>query len=67
MEMPGIETIQEIDFKAALSVWPDPIPDFGDSVIASVRMTRKGCTIVTFDRSFAAILKALGLAPFQFE
>jgi predicted nucleic acid-binding protein len=24
MEMPGIETIQEIDLKAALSFWPDP-------------------------------------------
>jgi predicted nucleic-acid-binding protein len=36
MEMPGIEIIREIDFKAALSSWPGPISDFGDAVIASV-------------------------------
>jgi predicted nucleic-acid-binding protein len=67
IEMQGIETIQEIDLKAALSFWPDPIPDFGDAVIAAVSMTRKGCAIVTFNRRFAANLKSLGLALYQFD
>jgi predicted nucleic-acid-binding protein len=67
MEMPGIETIQDLDFKAALSFWPDLIPDFGDAIIASVSMTRKGCAIVTFDRRFAANLKSLGLNSYQFD
>jgi predicted nucleic-acid-binding protein len=67
MEMPGIETIQELDFMVALSFWPDPIPDFGDAVIASVGMTRKGFAIVTFDRKFAVNLKSLGLNPYQFD
>jgi predicted nucleic-acid-binding protein len=67
MEMPGIETIQEIDFKATLSFWPGLIPDFGDAVIAVAGMNRKGCAIVTFDRRFTANLKSLGLNPYQFD
>jgi predicted nucleic acid-binding protein len=67
MEMPGIETIQEIDFKTALSFWPNPIPNFGDAVIAAVCMNRKGCSIVTFDRKFAAALKSLGLNRYQYN
>jgi predicted nucleic-acid-binding protein len=66
-EMTGIEIIQEIDFKVALSCWPDPISDFGDAVIASVGMTRRGFVIVTFDRKFATSLKSLGLSLHQFE
>jgi predicted nucleic-acid-binding protein len=60
VDMPGIEVIHEIDFTAALSCWPDPIPDFGDAVIASAGKSRK-CSIVTFDRKFAKNLKLLGL------
>jgi predicted nucleic-acid-binding protein len=60
VDMPGIEVIHEIDFTAVLSCWPDPIPDFGDAVIASVGKIRKSA-IVTFDRKFAKNLKSLGM------
>lgn len=59
IEMPGIEVIQEVDFKTILSWWPDPIPDFGDALIAAAGKTRSGSMVVTFDRKFAANLKAL--------
>jgi predicted nucleic-acid-binding protein len=42
IEMPGIEVVHEVDFKTVLACWPDPIPDFGDAVIASVSKTIKG-------------------------
>ncbi len=61
IEMPGIEVIQEVDFNTILSWWPDPIPDFGDALIASVGKTRSGSMAVTFDRKFAANLKTLGI------
>ena len=61
IEMPGIDVIHEVDFKAILSWWPDPIPDFGDALIAAVVKTRSGSMMVTFDRKFAANLKALGI------
>ena len=60
VDMPGIEIINEIYFTAVLSCWPDPIPDFGDAVIASVSKIRKSA-IVTFDRKFAKNLKSLGM------
>jgi predicted nucleic-acid-binding protein len=60
VEMPGIEIIHDIDFNAIFSYWPDPIPDFGDAVIACLGKTRRS-TIVTFDRKFINSLKSLGL------
>jgi len=60
VDMPGIEVIHEIDFNAVLSYWPDPLPDFGDAVIAWVGKFRKSA-IVTFDRKFTSNLKSLGL------
>jgi predicted nucleic-acid-binding protein len=61
IEMPGIEVIQEVDFKTVLSWWPDPINDFGDALIAAACKARSGSMVVTFDRKFAANLKALDI------
>lgn len=61
IDMPGIEIIQEADFKTILSWWPDQIPDFGDALIAAAGRARSGSMIVTFDRKFAANLKALDI------
>jgi predicted nucleic-acid-binding protein len=67
IEMPGIEVIQEVDFKTVLSWWPDPINDFGDALIAATGKTRTGSLVVTFDRKFAANLKALDINIHTFE
>ena len=67
IEMPGIEVIQEVDFNKILSWWPDPIPDFGDALIAAVGKARSGSMVVTFDRKFAVKLKALGINIHSFE
>lgn len=61
IDMPGIEIIHEVNFKAVLACWPKPIPDFGDAVIAAVAMVQKGSIIVSFDRKFTKSLKALTL------
>ena len=61
IEMPGIEVIQEMDFNTILSWWPDPIPDFGDALIAATGKARSRAMVVTFDRKFATKLKALGI------
>jgi predicted nucleic-acid-binding protein len=67
IEMPGIEVIQEVDFKTILSWWPDPINDFGDALIAVAGKNRNGSMVVTFDRKFAANLKALDINIYTFE
>jgi predicted nucleic-acid-binding protein len=61
IKMPGIEVIQEVDFETILSWWPDPIPDFGDAIIAATGKARSRAMVVTFDRKFATKLKALGI------
>jgi predicted nucleic-acid-binding protein len=60
VEMPGIEIIHEIDFNTVLSCWPNPIPDFGDAVVASTGKIMKRSIIVTFDQKFINNLKSLG-------
>jgi len=67
IEMPGVEVIAEIDFKALRTCWPVPVSDFGDAVIASVSMQRKESAIVTFDQKFARALKLLDLRMYSFE
>ena len=67
IKMPGIEVIQEMDFKIILSWWPDPINDFGDAIIAASSKTRRGSMVVTFDRKFAATLKALDINIHTFK
>jgi predicted nucleic-acid-binding protein len=67
IEMPGIEVIQDVDFNAVLSWWPDPINDFGDALIAAAGKARSGSMVVTFDQKFAAHLKALDINIYTFE
>lgn len=63
VQMPGMQLVQELDYQAVLSVWPDPFPDFGDAVVASVALAKKGAAIVTFDRKFSLGLNRLNI-PF---
>lgn len=67
IQMPGIEIVQECDFTVVLSCWPDPLTDFGDAVIASVGMLKRGAVVVTFDRKFSGVLKSLGRGIYTFE
>lgn len=67
LQMPGIEVIHDIDFPTILSYWTSTFADFGDAVIASVGLLKKGTVIVTFGRKFAAGLKAIGLAHYPNE
>jgi predicted nucleic acid-binding protein len=63
VQMPGMQLVQELDYQAVLSVWPDPFPDFGDAVVASVALAKKGAAIVTFDRKFSLGLNRLNIPP----
>jgi predicted nucleic-acid-binding protein len=67
IEMPGIEIIQDVDFKTITAWWPDPISDFGDALIAAAGKARRGSMVVTFDQKFAIRLKALGIDILSFE
>jgi predicted nucleic-acid-binding protein len=67
IEMPGIEVIQEVDFKTVLSWWPDPIHNFGDAIIAASGKAKIGSMVVTFDRKFISSLQAMNINIHAFE
>jgi predicted nucleic-acid-binding protein len=67
IKMPGFQVIHEINLDQVLSYWPAPISDFGDAFIATIGMTIKGATIVTFDKKLTECLKSLGLSLFSFK
>ena len=58
---PGIEIINELPFETLLPLWPSKIPDFGDSVIASLALQYKGSIVATFDKSFSSLLKKIDI------
>jgi predicted nucleic acid-binding protein len=59
--MPGVELCQHTDFGVLLSLWPSPISDFGDALVAATAKATKGAVVVTFDEKFKSGLKKLGL------
>ena len=61
MYTPGIKIINELPFEILLPLWPSKIPDFGDSVIASLALQYKGSIVATFDKPFFSLLKKLGI------
>jgi predicted nucleic-acid-binding protein len=67
IQMPGTELVQELGFRVVLALWPDPFPDFGDAVVASVGRSRKSTVIVTFDRKFASGLDRLNIPHLELK
>jgi predicted nucleic-acid-binding protein len=61
MAWPGVQVVQEIDFKWVLAFWPDQITDFGDALVAAVATVRKEAQVATFDKRLITSLKKVGL------
>jgi predicted nucleic-acid-binding protein len=59
--MPGVEILQQTDFKTVLSLWPAVVADYGDALVAAAAKKVKGATVVTFDVKFKSALKKLGV------
>jgi predicted nucleic-acid-binding protein len=65
IRMPGVELRHETDYNTVLSLWPEKLADFGDSMVASAGLAIKGSVIVTFDTKFRSALRLLGQAVYQ--
>lgn len=61
LALPGLQVIQEIDFKWVLAYWPNLIPDFGDALVAATAKVRKAARVATFDQRLMKALKKVGL------
>lgn len=65
ISMPGIEIRTEIDFKILLGIWPKSISDFGDAVVATLWLSNRESSIVTFDKKFTKELEQIGADVFS--
>jgi predicted nucleic acid-binding protein len=65
-DMTGVEVINELDYNTLFTLWPDPINDFADAIIATTCKAHKGAVAATFDRKLIAALKKLGMPPQRF-
>jgi predicted nucleic-acid-binding protein len=57
MNTPGLEIRAELDLAAALELWPEPFPEFGDALVAAAAAGIPSAAVLTFDRSFRRALK----------
>lgn len=65
--MPGVEIVHEVHFKQFFSFWPDPVPDFGDAVLAQLARIMRKAPVAAFDQKLCSRLKALDIKVFEFD
>lgn len=56
LSLPGIRTLDELDWQTVLALWPKRIPSFADAAVAAVAR-RHRLAVATFDRSFVKQLR----------
>ena len=59
--LPGIKVVNDVDFEQVLNLWPKPISDFSDAIVASVCRSHLGAVAATFDRKLVNALKSLNI------
>lgn len=62
LALPGVTVANELDFAEVLDLWPEPIADMGDALIAASARGIKKVVIATFDRDFIKAIKELRIA-----
>lgn len=66
LAMTGVEVVHEIDYAALFALWPTPIDDFADAVVAVVCKQYKNALVATFDKKLISALKKMGVSPQRF-
>jgi predicted nucleic acid-binding protein len=64
LALPGVCTIDALEWSRVFDLWPDPIPDFADAVLAATCRSGRHDAIATFDRTFKRRLVRLGLESY---
>ncbi len=59
--LPGVTVVHDGDFAEVLDLWPEPIADLGDALVAATARGAKKAALVTFDKEFIRVVKGLGI------
>jgi predicted nucleic-acid-binding protein len=63
--LPGVTVVNDFDFAEVLDLWPEPIADLGDALVAAAARGVKKVAMVTFDRDFIKAVKGLKIAVWE--
>lgn len=60
--LPGVTVVNDVDFAEVLDLWPEPVSDLGDALVAATARGTKRVALVTFDKDFIRAIKGLRIA-----
>lgn len=63
--LPGVTVVNDIDFAEVLALWPEPIADLGDALVAATARGAKKTVLVTFDKDFIRAVEKLKIAVWE--
>jgi predicted nucleic-acid-binding protein len=63
--LPGVTVVNDVDFAEVLDLWPEPIADLGDALVAAAARGAKRVAVVTFDKDFIRAIKGLRIAVWE--
>lgn len=61
LALPGFQVLQPLDFALVLTLWPEPVADFGDALVGAAALGRKEAQVATFDQKLVAALQQAGI------
>lgn len=62
LALPGVAVVNDVDFAEVLDLWPEPVADLGDALVAATARGVKKAAVVTFDHAFIQALGGLRIA-----
>jgi predicted nucleic acid-binding protein len=63
--LPGVTVVRDVDFAEVLDLWPEPVADLGDALVAATARGTKNTAVVTFDQDFIRAIKGLKIAVWE--
>ncbi|MBE0597478.1 MAG: PIN domain-containing protein [Desulfuromonadales bacterium] len=63
--LPGATVVNDVDFAEVLDLWPEPIADFGDALVAATARRAKRTVLVTFDKDFIRMVQKLKITVWE--
>jgi predicted nucleic acid-binding protein len=64
LALPGVVTVDRLEWSGVLALWPKPFRDFSDAVLAATCRSGRHDAVATFDETFKRLLEGQGLQSY---